>query len=44
MSLSKTLYLSCLELVEPRKTHPDMTEKTFEWDVKNQNKQNSKSV
>ena len=26
------------EMVIPRKTHPDMTEKTFDWDVNNQNK------
>ena len=26
------------EMVKPRKTHPDMTEKTFDWDVNNQNK------
>ena len=29
----------CLVLVQPRKTHPDITEKIVDWDVKNQIKQ-----
>ena len=29
-------------LVQPRKTHPDMTIKSASWDVNNQNKQTSK--
>ena len=38
VSLSKTLIL-CLVLVQPKKTHPDMTEKNVDWDIKNQIKQ-----
>ena len=30
-------HILCLVLVQPRKTHPDMTE-NVDWDVKNQNK------
>ena len=34
LSICKT-HLSLLILVQPRKTHPDITEKSVDWDVKN---------
>ena len=34
-------FILCLVLVQHKKTHPDMTEKIVDWDVKNQNKQAS---
>ena len=32
-------FFLCLVLVQPRKIHPDITEKNVDWDVKNQHKQ-----
>ena len=40
--MSKTLYpLHCHLQVQPRKIHPNLTEKCVDWDVKNQTKQKS---
>ena len=33
-------FILCLVLVQPRKTHLELTEKNVDWDIKNQNKQN----
>ena len=33
-------FILCLVLVKPRKTHPDMTEKSVDLGLKNQIKQN----
>ena len=38
MFLSKAHEPNCLVLVQTRKTHPVITEKSVDWDVKNQTK------